>query len=180
MIKRNQVNPEHLIIVRDLNHANAILGEIAGLKRKISAIEADMNTSIERIKTAAEAFASPRRIRLEALANGLAAFAEYHKTEMFTHRRSIPLNFGVIGFRRANEIKPKPSIKWLDVLQKLKELGLFSAIRQREEINKDALRHWSEEQLDQIGAQRLEKDQFWYEIKEEILINETSLNRMIG
>ncbi|MBF0438740.1 MAG: host-nuclease inhibitor Gam family protein [Magnetococcales bacterium] len=175
--------PENLVHVRDLTQANAVLGEIAQLKRNIETIEADMNDSIDRIKRSAEAFAAPRHARLNALANGLLAFAEFNKEALFVKRRGIELSFGELGFRRSSELKPKARGTWAQVLDTLKGVGAGEAIRVREDVNREVLRLWSDERLQLVGVQRVEKDIFWYEVKTETLNQETAvtmINKEVG
>jgi len=38
-------------------------------------------------------------------------------------------------------------------------------LRIREDVNREALRGWSDERLVEVGVRRLEKDLFWYELK---------------
>ncbi|MBF0125702.1 MAG: host-nuclease inhibitor Gam family protein [Magnetococcales bacterium] len=169
-----RVKPENIVHVRDLQQANAALGEIAQLQRNIEIIETDMNESIDRIKRAADAFAAPRRARLESLANGLSAFAEFNKGTLFEKRRGVELSFGVLGFRRSSEIKPKGRGTWAQVLDRIKELGVGEAIRIREDVNRELLRGWPEERLELLGVSRIEKDLFWYELKTTSLATGTS------
>ncbi len=164
-----RIKPENLVHIRDLKQANAALGEISQLKRNIEIIEADMNESIDRIKRAADAFSAPRRTRLEALANGILAFAEFNKEILFDKRRGIELSFGGFGFRRSSEIRPKGRGTWAQVLDKIKELGSHEVIRIREDVNRDQLRGFSDEKLELLGVKRIEKDIFWYEIKTETI-----------
>ncbi|MEO5334124.1 MAG: host-nuclease inhibitor Gam family protein [Magnetococcus sp. YQC-5] len=172
MSTSRRIKPENFVHVRDLQQANAALGEIAQLQRNIDIIEADMNDSIDRIKRASDAFAAPRRSRLEALANGLLAFAEFNKEILFDKKRGLELSFGTLGFRRSSEIKPKGRGTWAQVLDKIKELGVGEAIRIREDVNREALRNWSEERLGLLGISRVDKDVFWYELKTENLDGE--------
>ncbi|MBF0179247.1 MAG: host-nuclease inhibitor Gam family protein [Magnetococcales bacterium] len=174
MSVRKRIKPENIIHVRDLQQANAALGEIAQLARNLEIISADMNESIDRIKRASEAFAAPRRARLEALANGLSAFAEFHKATLFEKRRGIELTFGAFGFRRSSEVKPTGRGTWAQVLERIKELGEREVIRIREDVNRDALRAWSEERLALLGVDRIDKDVFWYEPKTAALSQEAA------
>lgn len=169
MSVNKRVKPENIVHVRDLQQANVVLGEMAQLKRNIDIIEADMNESIDRIKRAADAFSAPRRTRLEALANGLLAFAEFNKETLFGKRRGLELSFGMLGFRRSSEIKPHGRGTWAQVLDKIKELGIGEAIRIREDVNRETLRGWPEERLELLGVQRMDKDVFWYELKSTLL-----------
>ena len=51
------------------------------------------------------------------------------------------------------------------VLGKLEELGFEKGIRINKTVNKDVLRTWPDERLELVGARRVEKDDFWYELK---------------
>lgn len=161
--------PKNLYPIKNLEHANLALAEIKELKRSLEKIEHDLNDKIDNAKAEAEAKAAPLKTRMEALENGLLAFAEFNKQEIFKGRRSIELMHGALGYRKSTEIKPKPKYTWKMVLGKIKDLGLTDAIRIKESVNKDTLRQWPNERLNLIGARRIEKDTFWYETKEEDL-----------
>ncbi len=161
--------PNNLYPVRDLDHANQTLAEIGQLKRQIAATEAKMNDDIDRIKADAEAAVAPLSSRLASLENGLLAFAEYNKDELFSKARSKDLVHGSLGYRRSTELKTLPKMTWKQVLGKLEELGFAEAIRVRRDPDKDALRTWSPERLELIGCKMQEKDTFWYEINEQPL-----------
>ncbi len=59
--------PEVIEPIGDLAAANAALGEIAGLQRRLAGIEQGMNEAIDHAKKAAEAEAAPLAARLKAL-----------------------------------------------------------------------------------------------------------------
>lgn len=126
-----------------------------------------MNDEIDHVKACAEADSEPLLKRLDLLDASLLAFAEYNKAELFEKKRSVELMYGLLGFRRSSEIKPKPKTTWAMVCEALKSLGFDDAVRVREDANKEVLREWPEERLDLVGARRVEKDTFWYEVKEE-------------
>ncbi|WP_457571290.1 host-nuclease inhibitor Gam family protein [Desulfovulcanus sp.] len=161
--------PKNLYPIKDLQQANQAMAEIKELKRSLEQIEHDLNDTIDRAKANAEAKAAPIQSRLEALENGLLAFAEYNKEELFAKKRTVEVMHGLLGYRRSKEIKTKPKITWAMVLGKIKELGFKEAIRIKEQVNKEELRTWTDERLNLIGARRVEKDSFWYEVKEENL-----------
>ena len=155
--------------IKSLDEVNAALEEIAKLQRYIKAVEADMNGDIDAIKAGAESVAAQHMEKLTALEAGIQAYAEYNKAELFRNKKSIPLNFGVIGFRMSQKLKPAPKTTWKRILEILKEQGLKSAIRVKEDVNKDVLGEWSDERLESVNVQRVRKDQFWYEVAEEEL-----------
>jgi phage host-nuclease inhibitor protein Gam len=158
--------PKNLYPVKDLAAANKALAEIAELKRSIKAQEAAMNDEIDRLKAETEAAVAPLQAKMASLENGLLAFAEFNKDELFVDKRSKDLDFGSLGYRRSKEIKPMPKKTLAMVLGKLKELGFTEAIRVKESVNKDELSQWSDEKLALVDARRVEKDTFWYEVAE--------------
>lgn len=155
--------PSNEFKIKSLDEVNAALGDIAQLQRRISAVEAEMNDDIDAIKAAAEAVAAQYMEKLTGLEAGIQAYAEYNKAELFRNKKSILLNFGVIGFRMSQKLKPGPKTTWKRILEILKEKGLKSAIRLKEDVNKDVLGEWSDERLESVNVQRVKKDQFWYE-----------------
>lgn len=165
--KRSRVKPDLMVHVKDIEQANVCLGEIAGLKRRIEALEARMNDDIDRIKAEAASKTEPLLRRLKALENGLLAFSEYNRDELFKKKKSIELAFGLLGYRKSTMVKPLPKKRWMDVLERLEELDLKEAIIVKKSPNKDVLRGWSDEKLELVGARKVSKETFWYEIKEE-------------
>lgn len=161
--------PKNLIPVKDVAEANKVLAEIASIKRTIQALEGELNDAIDHLKAQSEARAAPYKVRLLALENGLLAFSEFNKDELFFQKRSKVLEFGTIGYRRSMEIKPQPKTTWKMILGKIKDLDFSDALRIREDVNRDELRGWPEERLELVGARRMEKDTFWYETDETTL-----------
>jgi phage host-nuclease inhibitor protein Gam len=159
--------PKNLYPVKDLAAANKALAEIAEMKRTVKARENGMNDEIDRIKAETEAAVAPLQAKIASLENGLLAFAEYNKDELFVGKRSTELDFGRLGYRRSKEIKPMPKKTLAMVLGKIKELGFAEGVRTKESVNKDELSQWSDEKLALVEARRVEKDTFWYEIDEQ-------------
>ncbi|GAB0056741.1 hypothetical protein SIID45300_01052 [Candidatus Magnetaquicoccaceae bacterium FCR-1] len=151
--------------VRDLDHANQILGEIAGIKRSIKDAEIALNAEIDAAKTRTEALVGPLKKRLAEMESGVAFFATHNKDALFRGKRSLELLFGVLGFRRSTELKPKKS--WANVLEKLNQLAFKNAIRVKQEPDKEVLSQWSDEALVLVDVARVEKDLFYYETKQE-------------
>lgn len=158
--------PQNLYPVKDLTEANTVLAEIGALKRQIEQINAGLADDVDRLKADAEAKTAPLAARMSCLENGLLAFAEYNKDELFAGRRSRELTFGTLGYRRSSEIAAQPKHTMAMVLGKLEELGFEEAIRINKSVNKDTMRTWPDERLELVGARRVEKDSFWYELKE--------------
>jgi len=166
--------PKNLYPVKDLPAANTAMAMIAELKRKITAIEAQMNEDIDKVKLEAKALAAPLHIRLSEIENGLLAFAEYNKDDLFKSKRSVEIECGSLGYRRSKEVAPKPKKTWKMILKTIKEMGFKDAIRTKESVNKDELHGWPDERLDVIGARRVQKDTFWYEVNEQKLAEDAA------
>ncbi|EGJ49021.1 host-nuclease inhibitor Gam family protein [Desulfocurvibacter africanus] len=158
--------PKNVYLVRDLAEANAVLAEIAAVRRTLAGIEAELNTRIDQAKKLSEAAAAKHLERLQALESGLLAFAEYNKDELFQDRRTRELDFGALGYRKSSEIKPITKSTWEMVLGNLRDMGFSEAVRSKEEVDKDVLRTWPDGRLEIVGARRVEKDTFWFEVKE--------------
>ena len=158
--------------IKDITAVNTALAELAGIKRQISDIETELNQDIDRLKKTAEAKSARLKTRTEALENGLFAFGEFN-ADIFAKKRTIELNFGSIGRRRATRVAPKGRTSWKLVLGKIKDLAFTEAIRTKETVNKDVLETWPDERLALIDTERKTRDVFWYEIKEEYLKGET-------
>ena len=159
--------PEVIEPIGDLAAANAALGEIAAIQRRLAGIEQGMNEAIDHAKKTAEAEAAPLAARVKALEGGLQAFAALGKGALFADRRSVELAHGQFGFRRATSLKTLTKITWDMVLGKLRELG--QGVRTKEEVDKEALREWTDERLELVGVRRVETDAFWYEVAREDL-----------
>lgn len=167
MAKRKK--PLNVFPVQNLDDANQVLKDIAYYQRELAAIEAKMNNDIDKIKADAKARAVAYEEKLQGLENGLQAFSEYRKDELFKKSRSVPLNFGTFGFRKSTSLKPALKHTWAMVLGILKEKGFKTAVRINETVNKDVLGEWADERLESVNVRRVETDQFWYEVNEEQL-----------
>ncbi len=159
--------PKKIHPVTTLTGANTALSEICTLNRQITLIETDLNETIDTAKADADTQAAPLKTRIAQIEAGLTAFAEQSKRTLFKNKRSCELDYGTIGFRKSSAIKPKPKTTWAMVLGRLKEMKFCTAIRTKEEVNKEELAAWPAERLDLVGARRVDKDQFWYEVNEE-------------
>lgn len=155
--------------IRDLEEANNALAEIAEIDRAIEAANRQLNEDIDKLKKDVQEDIAPLAERREILGNGLANFAELNRTEMFKDRKSKELDFGTIGFRKSTALATikKVCSTWKEVLGKLKQYEFKEAIRVKEEPDKEIMSEWPKERLELVGVQRVEKDEFYYEIKQE-------------
>lgn len=159
--------PGKIYPVHSLADANQALAEIGELKRRITIIETEMNAAIDQAKAEADSKAGQLQAKIAEIEAGLAAYAEFNKRVLFKERRSQELDHGTIGFRKSSQIKPKAKFTWAMVLGLLKDMKFPAAIRTKEDVNKEELQSWPAERLELVGARRVDKDQFWYEVNQE-------------
>lgn len=161
--------PANLTLIKDLKEADTALAEIAEIERRLAGIEATMNEGIDKLKAAAQRLSAPMQQRLDTLGNGLHAFAEHHKDDIFSKRKSVELTFGLLGFRLSTELRPLPKLTWKKVLELLKREGVDQAIRVREEVDRDVLHTFPDDELADLGVRRVPKDTFWYETRKQAI-----------
>lgn len=163
--------PANLVHIKDLKEADNALLQLASNTRALQRLQDDLNKRIDKLKAQFEQDSQQLIANSEALSNGLHAYAEHNKAELFAKRRSIDLTFGTIGYRESSEVQPLPKKKWKDVLEALVRGNFDQAIRVKTEVDKDALRTFSDDELAEVGARLVPKDTFWYELKQEQLVD---------
>lgn len=159
-----RVKPKTMQPIRTVEEANDAMKEYGELKRITQDIESRLNDDIAALKAEAAEEAAQHNTRMAALENGLTAFSEAHKTDIFKDKRSLTLDYGTLGYRKSTELGTIKGSTWKTVLGKLKELAFKEAIRIKEEPDKEIIGQWPEERLALIGCERKEKDTFWFEL----------------
>lgn len=109
------------------------------LQRELSRIAADMNDELAAIKESYETEAEPRRLRVEALTIGVQTWSEANRDAITQAGKVKTAAFttGEVSWR----IRP-PSVRITGqdaVLNLLRRLGLTRFIREKEEVNKEAI-----------------------------------------
>lgn len=163
--------PANLVHIKDLKGADEALFELASNTRALQHLQDELNKNIDKLKAKFERESEDLVARNESLGNGLHAFAEHHKAEFFGKKRSLELTFGTLGYRVSSEVQPQPKLKWRDVLERLERGNYDQAVRVKKEVDKDVLRTFSEDELSEVGARLVDKDTFWYELKQEQLVD---------
>ncbi len=162
--------PANLVHIKDLDAADDALFELASNTRALQRLQDELNQAIDKLKAKFERDSQELVSKNEALGNGLHAFAEHHKAELFTRKRSLELTFGTLGYRVSSEVQPQPKLKWRDVLERLERGNFDQAIRVKKEVDRDVLRTFGEDELAEVGVRLVDKDTFWFELKQEQLV----------
>jgi phage host-nuclease inhibitor protein Gam len=159
----SRIKPDRVTPVASLDECDRALARIAEINRQLAAADAVMNRKFDVARAAAAEDSAPLKAELLQLTNGIEAFGESHKSELFSEReRSKELAHGFIGFRLSSAISV--SKKTLDLL---KQAGKRLAIIVKESVDKDVLKTWTEAQLAEYKAKRVTTDKFWFEVKDE-------------
>ena len=159
-----RVKPQGVTVVTSLQDVDQVLLQIAQLRLQLKRIDADAAEEINKIKEQAHRQAEPIKARIAALESSITVFAEMNKPQLFDKKKSIELNFGIIGYRKSTKIRVKKT-----TLEKLKALGLQDAIIVKESPNKEVLATYPDDTLKKVDAKRVVDENFWYEVKEEAI-----------
>lgn len=155
--------------VNTLEEADSLLAQIASRKRELSLIELGLKEKVDALKLECASASEPIKQDIEVLEQALVRFGESKKTEMFSKKRSVALNFGILGFRASSAVKPMKKTTWeqvLGFLKAAKDQTLTACIRIKQEVDKDALRQLPPEKLAEVGCRLEQADSFYYELNE--------------
>lgn len=110
---------------------------IGDLQRQLGRVEATINDQIAAITAQAAPQVDAMRERLQALQAGVQTWCESHRVEICGKGKSANLVTGEVNWRQR---PPRVSVsKEEEVIQRLRGLGLLRFIREKEEINKEAI-----------------------------------------
>jgi phage host-nuclease inhibitor protein Gam len=130
---------QRVVVPRNRAEAEYWIRQIGEHRREAVRIETEMNDEIALIKARHEEQARPYRDDIEALLEGLQAWAVANRDDLTGggKRQSAELATGLVLWR---VLPPKVTIRKAEmVIEALKKLGLTRFIRVREELNKEAM-----------------------------------------
>lgn len=162
MAARTKIAPQS--VCASPSEARAMLQEMAEIDRQNDQADIDLNAKIDALKEAATRDKAPRLARRDALKAMLASFAVNRRQEFFSKAKSLDLDFGVIGFRLATKLEQRKKHTKAMIIGALKKYGLTEGISVKEDLNRSAMREWSDEQLALVGMQRVVSDDFFVDI----------------
>lgn len=148
--------------IKSLDDANQALAEIGRLTLQIEVIDGRAAEKIGKIKEDAAIKGKPARDRIQEIENALSLYADYNKAELFKDKKSIPMSYGNIGYRLSTKVSVKRT-----TIELLKKLFPGKGTRVKEEVDKDQLKEWADEELAQVDAAKVSQDTFFYEVNRE-------------
>ncbi|MEG1752762.1 MAG: host-nuclease inhibitor Gam family protein [Christensenella sp.] len=139
--------------------------ELQVLVHDLNEISLQRDRKITEIKDESAKVATVFQNRIKKHEAEIREFTLAHRAEL--NGKSRKMNFGRLGFRISTALK-LPT-KGVDVLQKLKELGLHKCIKITETVDKDAMRRLPSNILLNTGAYIKQTEDFYYELDSEEL-----------
>jgi len=126
-------------VPQNRDNAAQAVAEIGRLNRDLARLTADMNDELATVKALHEEKAEPIRLKIEALTTGVQTWAEANRDTLTQNGKvkTAALTTGEIAWR----LRP-PSVRVTGaeaVLDVLRRLGLKRFIREKEEVNKEAI-----------------------------------------
>ena len=150
-------------ILENWDQVNESLKEIGEINRKVQAIEADMNETINMVKANAEDKSKSLLFRRKELESNVQKFTEYH-TDQFKDAKTKSFNYGEVGFRKATSIITR-NVK--AIIEALKQNKMDDCIKRTESIDKEELAKYDDKSIEKVGARRKVEEKFFYKIDEE-------------
>jgi phage host-nuclease inhibitor protein Gam len=151
--------------IKTLDEVNDALGEIGRIQIELSRIDSEAEGKINAVKDKASQEGKPLREKIDLIEESLVAYGEKHQKEICSNgKRSIDLTFGTIGFRFSSKISIGKKEKTLELLRQLYD---GRGIRTKEDVDKEELSKWTDEDLATVKAKRVTEDTFFSDINEE-------------
>ena len=157
----SRIKPK-ITTIESLEDANTALKELALSELYLSSIDAKYTKKIGTLKEQAAKEGDNTRRRIKELGDTLSLYAQYNKTKLFEKKKSLDFSWGTLGFRKSTKLKTKKT-----TLELLKKLFNDKGVRIKEEVDRDALHEWPDEDLAQVDAAKTVTDDFFYEINKE-------------
>lgn len=160
----------NMITLHSWQECDDALRSIGENTRDIAAIENVMNEQIAAAKAAASDKAAPLKEQIAELELALREYALTHQDDM-DGRKSKPLTFGTVGFRRSTRIQlPGAKEKLAAIVARLKAKGMSDCVVQPDaRVDKEALKKYGAEQVAEVGATLIVEDVFGYDVNVERL-----------
>ena len=164
--KKNPVT----VLIKDSNVDDEML-RYAEASSNLKRIESEIELSIQKVREKYATEVESLREDQERSMSRLQYFAEFHREDLFSKKKSKDYSHGTIGFR-IGQWKCLGAGK--KALEAIKALKMKKFIRQKEEIDKEKIIDSREDanamkQLNAIGVKVTQDETFYIEVKEEEL-----------
>ena len=140
--------------------ADDLLEEIGICEGKLGQFEADLATEIEAVTGKYRNDLDKLKAILKARVSQLNKLMKKHKSGLFTGTDDrLDLEHGALLYSLEKRVKQAKKM-----LDRLKKHGYTDAIKIAESVNWDELEKWPDKKLAKVGTERIEKENFAYEV----------------
>lgn len=141
--------------------SDVALADIADCCNRIDALKAEAEASVQVIQANYGAMLAPQQAQLARNVAWLKDTMKSNKAVLFDGTDVVRLVNGSL----IHSVADKVSIP-RDALAKCEELGFAEVIRIAKSLDRDAVEKWPDERLILIGAERKQKEEFSYDLRE--------------
>mgnify|MGYP000781770902 FL=1 len=161
MARKRVVEAPSLHSWEDVNDA---LRQIAEAQIALGEIQSDMQKQILGAQKVAEEQSKPLNDNVAKLEREIKSFVTDHRDEM-GKTKSVVLTFGEVGFRLSTSVSlPRAKEKLEEIIRRLKSRQMTDCIVVEEKVSKEALKKYSEDTVNAVGATWKQSDVFGYEV----------------
>ena len=137
--KRVKAPAQTVRVPQTRDEVSADIAEIGRLIRERARIEAAMGDAIAKVREGFEAEAQPLGARMTALHSGVQTWCEAHRAELTAGGKTKTAVF-TTGEVRWRMTPPSVALRGIEaVMAALRERGLLRFIREKQEVNKEAI-----------------------------------------
>lgn len=149
--------------VEEVKRASDVaLADIAYSSRRIAALEAEAEQSMQVIRDNYAAMIEPIQAQLAGNIAWLKDTMKSNKAVLFDGTDVVNLPHGSLIRELADKVKiPR------DALAKCEELGFNEVVKIAKSLDRDAVEKWPDARLLLIGAERKPKEEFSYDLRKE-------------
>ena len=141
--------------------ADACLADIATAQAGIDALKAEAKAAMQALEAEYGARLTPLVVDLKGSVAWLTAAMKGNKKTLFDGTDVVRLTNGSLIRLLADKVKI-PN----DALARCEEQGFYDVIKIAHSLDRDAVKQWPDERLILIGAERKQKEEFSYDLKE--------------
>jgi phage host-nuclease inhibitor protein Gam len=140
---------------------DALLAEMVNARHALARSEAQADLELTQAREEWRRRLAPLQERVAELDKAILQGAKTHRAELFDGRDRVDLPHGALLHSWQESVKRSRG-----VLAELKALGFDDAVRVVETVKWEVLEDWPEEKLVSVGTERVRKETFAYEVKD--------------
>ena len=156
---------ESVIQLGSWGEVDDALRQIGENTRDIANYQSAHDEHVAELKKEAAKRALPLQERTAMLEMAIREYTDAHRADM-GNTKSLRLNHGVVSYRKSTKVSlPRGLDKLAAIISRMRDRGMLECIRQSPpEIDKEALKKYSTEEVEAVGGKLVIKDEWGYDI----------------